>query len=155
MPCVAAKDFKCRCHTIHLLSSVSLLYFVTYPLIHFEYSKATDSFGSDTTVGICGIAIGVAEEYRVCPKIKKLENNSPVRLYRFWPGCVMNEPFLCLEELPDFNDSEFFIINGGGTFKVWMKSSIDCICRLLMQPGGHFFSCSPIIFTVAHPLHWT
>ena len=33
---------------------------------------------------------------------------------------LCDELFLCLEELPDFNVSEFSIIKGGGTFKVFL-----------------------------------
>ena len=62
---------------------------------------------------------------------------------------LCDEPFFCLEKLPDFNASEFSIINGGGTFKVFlfqkMKSSIDCICRLSNADKRRPFSCcSPI-----------
>ena len=33
---------------------------------------------------------------------------------------LCDKPILCLEKLPDFNASEFSIINGGGTFKVFL-----------------------------------
>ena len=67
IPCVAARDYKCRCNTIHFLSSVNSLYCVTSCLIPFENSKAATVFGGDTTVCIGGIAIGVAELSLVCP----------------------------------------------------------------------------------------
>ena len=121
MPCVAAGDFKCWCHTAHLLSSVNSLNCVTSRLMPFENSKAVDGLGADASLVICGIAIGVAVNQRIGEQFTSKMRPSR-HVFCVW---LCDEPFLCLEELPDFNASEFSIINGGGTFQIFILLQKD------------------------------